>query len=516
MAPDIKAKCWDTCYIALRGMSNTLSEPIHQSPSGYPFFAGEDLDLLGSLTYGLVSGPQPGTLNLPVQYCLARPLESVCRAGMSPALLLLVLLCVAIKTSIAILVTFVLGRRGQKPLVTLGDYIASSIERVDYQPSEYLAALATDLRRTLSAPEPRRWQVLRPRWAAAVSRTVWAVSYVLFAIAIAICVYLISTTTRTRETFTGSFLADSRNPIIDIKAHTFIPSVLIANSPQILFSLCYIALNSLFTYFCVATKWERFASNYIPLRVTEPNGEQKSSYLLQLPYQYSLPIMSLSILFHWLISNTIYVVVSEGGKEFSPVVHETFSRLTETIKGYLFSTLYSGTKNPDLPNTAVLLGYSPKSLIALTIVGSIVIITPLAFGFKRLSSDIVVVGTNSRLILMACRVSTQSSLDPKHCIETSVIASGNESITCATPIYNVDEIEESDSLRESTMSERRFMSDGSDGDALNAREKIARSKIRWGVLPRSPGWYKQPGYQLLGFGVEADEVTTPVQGRWYK
>ena len=91
-------------------------------------------------------------------------------------------------------------------------------------------------------------------------------------------------------------------------------STLLANSPQILLSVSYFAYNALYTRIQVEKEWNSYSTNYKPLRVTNPKGEQLSTYRLQLPYHYSIPLAAVSILLHWLVSNTIYVFLIEGGE----------------------------------------------------------------------------------------------------------------------------------------------------------------------------------------------------------
>lgn len=49
--------------------------------------------------------------------------------------------------------------------------------------------------------------------------------------------------------------------------------------------------------------------------------------------------------------------------------------------------------------------------------------------------------------------------------------------------------------------------------------KLARSKLRWGVIQMPPEWYAEfedeGGVEHLGFGVEEDNVQAPVPGRKY-
>lgn len=94
----------------------------------------------------------------------------------------------------------------------------------------------------------------------------------------------------------------------------YIGALLFANMPQLLLSLCYFSYNAFVTRIQVEKEWNTFSLSYRPLRVSYPTGEQISSYRLQLPYKYSIPLIGISMLFHWLVSNSIYIFVNEGGK----------------------------------------------------------------------------------------------------------------------------------------------------------------------------------------------------------
>lgn len=39
-----------------------------------------------------------------------------------------------------------------------------------------------------------------------------------------------------------------------------------------------------------------------------PQGEQRSTYWLQLPYAYSIPLITASATLHWLISQSIFLM----------------------------------------------------------------------------------------------------------------------------------------------------------------------------------------------------------------
>jgi len=44
------------------------------------------------------------------------------------------------------------------------------------------------------------------------------------------------------------------------------------------------------------------------LRVTQPEGKQQSTYFLQLPYKWALPLMLTSGVLHWLLSQSFFLV----------------------------------------------------------------------------------------------------------------------------------------------------------------------------------------------------------------
>jgi hypothetical protein len=93
-------------------------------------------------------------------------------------------------------------------------------------------------------------------------------------------------------------------------------AVMLANSPQLLLSFSYFVYNSLYTRLCCEKEWNSFSTDYRPLRVSSPNGNQISTYRLQLPYRYSVPLITVSALLHWLVSNSLYVFILEGGQSY--------------------------------------------------------------------------------------------------------------------------------------------------------------------------------------------------------
>jgi hypothetical protein len=55
-------------------------------------------------------------------------------------------------------------------------------------------------------------------------------------------------------------------------------------------------------------EWNGLATSRKGLRVTKPFGEQRSTYFLQLPYKWALPLMIISGCLHWLLSQTFFLI----------------------------------------------------------------------------------------------------------------------------------------------------------------------------------------------------------------
>ena len=97
--------------------------------------------------------------------------------------------------------------------------------------------------------------------------------------------------------------------IVSGQLPTTIPSlVLIANTPQLALSFGYILFNRMLTMEVASREWALFAHERKGLRVTTPRGEQRSSHWLQLPLKYCLPLLAFSMLIHFTVSQSFFLV----------------------------------------------------------------------------------------------------------------------------------------------------------------------------------------------------------------
>ena len=113
------------------------------------------------------------------------------------------------------------------------------------------------------------------------------------------------------------------------------------------------------------------------LRVTSPAGSQRSTYYLQLPYQYSIPLLALSSLLSWLASQSFFFIqirlVDEGG-------------YLDSVDGDFISTC----------------AYSRSAIVLTMIVGTLITVGSFILGMQRYHPDMPLAATNSAAISAAC------------------------------------------------------------------------------------------------------------------
>ena len=149
-------------------------------------------------------------------------------------------------------------------------------------------------------------------------------------------------------------------------------SVLVANAPQVLLSFLYFTYNGLFSCMLLVDEWNDFARERKSLRVTSPVGLQRSSYWLQVPYIYGIPLLILSAALHWLVSQSIFL-----------------ARISydDDAEGLI---------------TTSTCGYSCIAIISVIILGSITVILGLLMGSRKYKEGMPLVGSCSAAISAAC------------------------------------------------------------------------------------------------------------------
>lgn len=84
--------------------------------------------------------------------------------------------------------------------------------------------------------------------------------------------------------------------------------IIIANSFQIWLSLLYFLTNGLMTAVCAQAEWSSYTNNRKGLRVSgNRRFDQRSTYFLQIPYRYSVPLLVVFGGAHWLLSQAVFL-----------------------------------------------------------------------------------------------------------------------------------------------------------------------------------------------------------------
>ena len=150
-------------------------------------------------------------------------------------------------------------------------------------------------------------------------------------------------------------------------------NALVANLPQVVLSFLFLLYNGLFTSMLLADEWNGYARERKPLRVTDPKGSQRSTYRLQLPYKYGVPLLAVSATLHWLVSQSLFLV---------------------NMRGYM-------SKGQVLKLTISTLGYSCIAIITVILLGAVILLLELLHGFK-VHRGMPLAGSCSAAISAAC------------------------------------------------------------------------------------------------------------------
>ncbi|OCK73823.1 hypothetical protein K432DRAFT_311957 [Lepidopterella palustris CBS 459.81] len=149
----------------------------------------------------------------------------------------------------------------------------------------------------------------------------------------------------------------------------------IANAPQIYLSLCYVTFNGLYTCIAMVYEWNAWATVRKGLRVTKAEGAQRSTYFLQLPYKWAVPLTITSGVLHWLMSETLFIVRAD----------------IRTPGGDL-----------DDRESISACGYSLSSLLALVLVAFVLIFVTVYTVTRRVQQHIPFAAASSLVLSAAC------------------------------------------------------------------------------------------------------------------
>ena len=173
----------------------------------------------------------------------------------------------------------------------------------------------------------------------------------------------------------GGITSDAVLPLDLPGSAGLIFTVLLANLPQGLLSFLFLTYNGLITCMLLADEWSGYAHERKPLRVTNRTGHQRSTYRLQIPYKYGIPMFTLSALVHWLISQSLFLARVDT---------------------------FDANGDRDNQNSFSSVGYSPIAIITVLVVGTLLVIFAYSVGFRRFKPGLTLAGPCSAAISAAC------------------------------------------------------------------------------------------------------------------
>ena len=285
---------------------------------------------------------------------------------------------------------WMLLRQREQTLVTFGDAISSWLDQPDLNTKHRCLVSKKNAfrppRRTPSTASP---DTLLPvafsrrqkhRWYEAVSLKRWALLMICSIITIVVATLLLYYNTHEKHKvpnalFTLGFGSLDANAMIRFGDVGLIRCVMWANMPQLLVSFLYLMYNGLYTSMHMAHEYGGYATERKSLRVTNPRGTQRSTYWLQLPYAYGVPLMLASATLHWLISQSIFL-----------------GRVSAWPNGVQ-------TERPSRTFSGV--GYSPLAILCAIVLGSCMLVIVLGMGLRSLPKSIPLAGSCSAALAAA-------------------------------------------------------------------------------------------------------------------
>lgn len=295
----------------------------------------------------------------PVRSCYSQKVPERCKASIIPVFLLVVIICNVIKIVSFASALYISRKPKDQPLCTTGDAIQSFLQHPDPCTKGRCLAAKEDYDKWLPRSKewiPRLitvgdvWTGGRYRWRKAIKKWQWIVFLPttggLMALLIAKSV-LDSKVSSTKITDISEMYRSNR---LNEEPINVLRGFLIGNTPQLVISYLYLALNNIMSTMLAMAEWCNYAVGGLQkgLRVSSPEGNtaQRSSYFLSVPYKWAIPSAVALTILHWLVSQTvffanleIYRLQPRGVMEPQPSGYLYQSPLAGAIAGSLGSAL---------------------------------------------------------------------------------------------------------------------------------------------------------------------------------
>ncbi|KAG0635408.1 hypothetical protein HOY80DRAFT_910725, partial [Tuber brumale] len=309
------------------------------------------------------------------------PKPEKCKVQFSLGIMIVVICCNFVKACSMIMAVV---RSREPTLVTLGDAVDSFLRIPDPTTIGICFANRRFIKREWRhgwKTGPRQWKKKgAQRWWASVSKTRWITCNFFCSVTIIVAgVFLRMGIVNdglywSTDIKSIGFGKVSNGSLVTFSFGNITQAILLANLPQTVLSFLYLTYNSLFTCMLSGHEWSLFGHHYRTLRVTSPRPGQRSTYWLQIPYTYAVPLMTLSGVLHWLTSQSIFLAKIDMWDPLGKGIVKTISTV----------------------------GYSCIAIIFVLTLGILALLTAAGMGYRQFAAEITTVGSCSAAISAAC------------------------------------------------------------------------------------------------------------------
>jgi hypothetical protein len=242
------------------------------------------------------------------------------------------IIILALNLAKAIAVLVVSWKVSSRSLVTIGDGICSFLETPDQYTKGMCLASYHEIRRTkrewksvpktytptrifcFSAAGKRRWLGCIALYVCCdFSTSTRANRFIRYSFTLILSLYAMMSyfTWRSHKVILYGFGTAGQGSDIFAggdSAGGLLLTIVLANSFQVGLSLLYFVTNGFLTAVCAQAEWSSYAKNRKGLRVSSnKRAAQRSTYFLQTPNRYSIPLLVIFGVAHWLVSQSVFM-----------------------------------------------------------------------------------------------------------------------------------------------------------------------------------------------------------------
>jgi hypothetical protein len=213
------------------------------------------------------------------QYCMSELWTAPCEVTVDNSLLLIVVIICLVKSTLCV-GTLLATARGAAPLITPGDAIESFITKPDATTAGMCTFSCVDFNQQHSKGGRRdgyRWLPAARPWSRRISRRsifavpkgIWIWSYLIMGVSLVAATSLLGLSVPEQsisESQFGHAPVNKQIPVYSLASPASM--VVLANTPQLVLSMCYFALNGLYTRILSEWEWAKLSTTYRSLRVT--------------------------------------------------------------------------------------------------------------------------------------------------------------------------------------------------------------------------------------------------------